>query len=83
MIKGRCIKDVLSESDYNHAWIVHNVMVEALERLLLIRFLTEVSGANMFTVRKVTSRHISPMIKGVEYTFPMVSTIFHNQKSKY
>lgn len=80
MINSRCIKGVLSESDYNQTWIVHNAMSEALE--LLTHFLTEVSGVNMFTASNRTSGHISSMIKGVEYPFAMVSTIFHNQKSK-
>ena len=82
MMNSRCMKGVLSESDYNHAWIAHNVMSEALERPLLTCFLTEVNGVNMFTATKVISRHVSSMIKGVEYRFPMVSTIFRNQKSK-
>ena len=80
MMKPRCIKGVLSESYYNHAWIGH-VMSQALERPLLTCFLTDVSGVNIFTAKKMISRHISPMIKGVEYRFPMVSTIFRNQKS--
>ena len=42
-------------------------MSEALERLLLTHFLTEVSGVNMFTASNRTSGHISTMIKGVEY----------------
>ena len=67
MINSRCIKGVLSESDYNQTWIVHNAMSEALERLLLTHFLTEVSGVNMFTASNRTSGHISTMIKGVEY----------------
>ena len=67
MINSRCIKGVLSESDYNQTWIVHNAMSEALERLLLTHFLTEVSGVNMFTASNRTSGHISSMIKGVEY----------------
>ena len=49
--KNGCIKSVLdlrsdlsSGSDYNSAWIVHNAVSKALERLLLTRFLTEESG---------------------------------------
>ena len=57
-------------------------MSETLKSPLLTCFLTDVSGVNMFTARKVISRHISPMIKEAEYRFPMVSTIFPNQKSK-
>ena len=68
MMKSGFIKGILLESDYNHAYIVH-VMSKALERLLLTRFLTEVSGVNMFTTRNAISYHISPMIKGVEYPF--------------
>ena len=47
MIKSGCIKGVLSGSDYNSAWIVHNIFLEALERLLLTCFLAEVSGKNI------------------------------------
>ena len=83
MMKSGCIKDVLSESDYNHAWIVGNVMSEVLERLLLTRLLTEVSGVNMFTARKVISCCITSMIKGIQYRFSIVSTIFPYQKSKH
>ena len=47
MTKNGCIKGVLSGSDYSSAWIVHNVVSEALESLLLTHFLTEVSGENI------------------------------------
>ena len=47
MMKNGCIKSVFSESDYNGAWIVRNVVSEALEHLLLTCFLTEVSGENV------------------------------------
>ena len=57
-------------------------MSETLKCPLLTCFLTDVSGVNMFATRKVISCHISPMIKEAEYRFPMVSTIFPNQKSK-
>ena len=73
MMKSGCIKGVLSWSDYNHAWIVHNVMFKALQRLLLTRFLTEVSGVNVFAARNAITRYVSPMIKGAE---------FRNQKPK-
>ena len=46
MMKNGCIKGVISESDYNSVWIVNNVVSEALEHLLVTRFLTEVSGEN-------------------------------------
>ena len=69
MMKSGCIKGVLSGRDYNNTWIVHNVMSEALERLLVTCFLTEVSGVNLFIARSVISRHISLLIKRVEYLF--------------
>ena len=47
MMKNGCIKGVLLGSDYNSAWIVRNVVSEALEHLLLTRFLTGVSGENI------------------------------------
>ena len=33
IMKSECIKSALSGSDYNHEWIVYNVMFEVLERL--------------------------------------------------
>ena len=50
MMNG-CIKNVLSGSDYNSAWIVHHVVSEALERPLLTRFLTKVSGENIHCLK--------------------------------
>ena len=47
MMKNGCIKGVFSGSDYKSAWIVRSVVLEALEHLLLTRFLTEVSGENI------------------------------------
>ena len=47
MMKNGCIKGIPSGSDYNSTWIVHNVVSEALECLLLTCFLTEVSGENI------------------------------------
>ena len=38
-----CVNGMFSGSLYNKAWYVHNVMSEALERLLLQRFIGEVS----------------------------------------
>ena len=38
IMKNGCIKGVLSGSDYNSAWIVYNVVSQALERLLVTRF---------------------------------------------
>ena len=55
MMKNGCIKGVLSGSDYNSAWIVRNVVSEALERLLLTRFLTEVSGENIHWLKQLRS----------------------------
>lgn len=72
MMNSECIKGVLSESDYKHVWLAHNVTSKALERLLLSRFLTKVSRANVFATRNAISRHISPMIKGVNYPFSLV-----------
>ena len=37
------INGILSGSHYNQAWFVHNIMSEAMERLLLTRFMAEVS----------------------------------------
>ena len=51
MIKAGCIKGVLSGYDYNSAWIVHNVVSEALERLQLTFLLTEVSGENILWLK--------------------------------
>ena len=72
MMNSGCIKGVLSESNYKHAWLTHNVTSKALERLLLSRFLTKVSRVNVFATRNAISRHISPMIKGVNYPFSLV-----------
>ena len=83
MMKSGCVKGVLSRSDCNHAWIVHNVTFKALERLLVTCFLTAGSGINMFTARMAISRHISPMIKGTESLFQLVINRFCNQKPKY
>ena len=38
----------MTGSHYNRAWFVQNIMSEALERLLLTRFLCEVSFKNYF-----------------------------------
>ena len=72
MMNSGCIKGVLSESDYKHARLAHNVTCKALEHLLLSRFLTKVSRVNVFATRNAISRHISPMIKGVNYPFSLV-----------
>ena len=53
MIKAGCIKGVLSGYDYNSAWIVHNVVSEALERLQLTLLLTEVSGENILWLKQL------------------------------
>ena len=37
------LQGVLVGSHYNHAWTVHNVFSEALERLLLLRFIYEIN----------------------------------------
>ena len=40
-----------------------SIISEALDRLLLTRFLMAVSGVNMSTARNATSGHLSSMIK--------------------
>ena len=83
VMKSECVKGVLPGSDHNYTWIVHNVMSKPLQRLLLTRFLIELSGVNKFTARNTISCHTSPMIEGAKYPFLLVSNIFHNQKPKF
>ena len=40
------LQDVLAGSHYNRAWFVHEIFAEALERLLLTRFLVEEKSYN-------------------------------------
>ena len=51
-------------------------MPEALD------FFNEVTGVNLFIARNAISRHITPIIKGVRYTFSLVSNIFRDKKPK-
>jgi len=40
--KSGSLNGVISGTQYNRAWFVHSIFSEALERLLLTRFLAEV-----------------------------------------
>ena len=58
MMKNGCIKGVLLGSDYNSAWTVRNVVSEALEHLLLTRFLTGVSEENIHCLKWLRSSFV-------------------------
>ena len=45
---GGDINGIMTRSHYNRAWFAHNIMSEALEKLLLTRFLCEDSSKNHF-----------------------------------